>query len=225
MARCLCERLSLASINHYGREGTWIRDAKCLWKTVMIMRSIPDKLPILDKSCFLHLSRYWLLCSGPWWRSLHSWVTLHTSDPVGSVHVCQRHMSVCVATLPATNWGQTGCWSCIMAGNYFPKTRPVHGNDTRAQYLVQWKVIVAVSIVFLERGWQGSGDGTGPCCTKRIMKTKQLWQVWNLRTLPERYEDYQSQAVRWRGGSLLFCAQLWMWLTGKKIRTLSFTFV
>lgn len=73
---------------------------------------------------------------------------------------------------------------------------------TRAQYLVQWKDIVTVSIVFFERGWRGCGNGTGPCCTKRIIKTKQLWQVWNLRTLPGRREDYQSQAVCRRCGSL-----------------------
>lgn len=66
---------------------------------------------------------------------------------------------------------------------------------TRAEYLVEWKGIVAVSIVFLERGWRGSGNGTRPCFTKRIMKTKQLWQVWNLRTLPGRYEDYQSSCL------------------------------
>lgn len=75
------------------------------------------------------------------------------------------------------------------------QTRTALCNDTRAQYSVQSKDIVAVSISFVERGWQGSANGMGPCCTKRIMKTKQLWQVWNLRTLPQRHEDYQSHTV------------------------------
>lgn len=35
------------------------------------------------------------------------------------------------ATLPATNWGQARCRSCITAGNYFPpKTRTVVGNNS-----------------------------------------------------------------------------------------------
>lgn len=67
---------------------------------------------------------------------------------------------------------------------------------TRAQYLVEWKDIVAVSIVFLERGRRGSGNGTRPCFTKRIMKTKQFWQVW-------RFEDTSVEIRRLSESSCL----------------------
>lgn len=89
-----------------------------------------------------------------------------------------------------------------------PKTRTVLGNDSHQSTIFS---AINKKLLLSALFWQGSGNGRVPCCTKRIMKTKQLWQVWNLRTHPQRHEDYQSQAVCWRGGSLLFCVPLWMW--------------
>lgn len=128
------------------------------------------------------------------WRSLYSWMIFNTFDPVGSRSCMSRPYvdhtqplylrraeGKAVVSQQATTSTKLGQFLVMTI--------------TRAEYLVEWKGIVAVSIVFLEWGWRGSGNGTRPCFTKRIMKTKQLWQVWNLRTLPGRYEDYQPRCL------------------------------
>lgn len=132
MAWFLCKQLILPNINHYRREGSWISDAKRLWKMVTIMRSIPDKSQ-LDKSSFTQLSRYWPVCSWPCWRSHCSWVSLPHLTLLAAVHVWQSHMLVCVVAYTLSTWHQlreTGCWSCIAAVNYSPKTRTVLGNNS-----------------------------------------------------------------------------------------------
>lgn len=157
-------------------------------------------------------------------------MTLNTSDPAGS-RSCMSGPYVCLCgglhaeplymqpteAKPVVGLVSRQAITSPKLGHFLVITA------TRAQYLVQWKDIVGVRIVFLERGWRGGGNGTRPCCTKRIIKTKQLWQVWNLRTLPGRHEDYQSHTVCWRGGSLLYCAPLWMWWTGQKIQSFTWT--
>lgn len=188
-----------------------------IWKMVMIMRSIPDNLPYwirvvfyssADTGCFA--------CDLGEGLSALEWFLTHLTL-LAAVHVCLGHMlSMQPLYLRPTEAKMVASWEATAStelGQFLVTT------ITRAQYLVEWKDIVAVSIVFLERGWRGSGNGTRPCFTKRIMKTKQLWQVWNLRTLPGRYEDYQSQAVCWKAGSLLFCVPLWSrWTHGGKFR-------
>lgn len=228
MAWFLYEQLSLPNINHYRCEGSWISDAERLWKMVMIMRSIPDKLPY-----WIRVVSHSSADIGWFARDLgEGLAALEQVSPhltlLAAAHVCQCHMLVCVVayTLSVEPLYLTPTEAKLVVslvsqqaitpwklGQFLVMT------VTRAQYLMQWKDIAAVSVVFLEWAWQGDGNGTGPCCTKRIMKTKQHWQVWNLSTLPERYEDYQSQAVCWRDGSVLFCAPMWVWWTRRKIHT------
>lgn len=128
----LCEQLSLPSINHHRREGTWIRDAEHLWKMVMIMRSIPDKLPYWTRVVL-----YSSADIGCFTRDLDRGLSLLLSD---SQHIWPCWQPFMYATaicwslwrplyLPA-NRGQADCWPCITAGNYFPKTRTVLGNDS-----------------------------------------------------------------------------------------------
>lgn len=159
-------------------------------------------------------ARHRRFCSWPCWRSpLFSWITLHTSDPLGSHSwMSGPYAGLCgggVRSVQPLYLRPTEAKPVVGLVSQQAITSPQKLGQlwaitvTRAQYLVQWKGIVAVSIVFLESGWECStGNGTGPCRTKRIIKTKQLWQVWNLRTLPGRHEDYQSRAVCWRGWQL-----------------------
>lgn len=113
-------------MNHHRCKGIWIHDAEHLWKIVTIMRSIADKLPDWGKSSFPQLRGNVLVCSWPWRRSFYTWVSLPTSDPLGS----QSWMSgpyvgllwgpTCSAvSLPDADRSLRGCWSCITVGIYF----------------------------------------------------------------------------------------------------------
>ena len=91
-----------------------------------------------------------------------------------------------------------------------PETRTVLGDDSHQSTIFSAMKRHCCCQQCLATGWQGSGNGTGPCCTKRITETKQFWQVWNLRTLPGRYENYKCQAAcRRDGSSLCLCAPRW----------------
>lgn len=80
---------------------------------------------------------------------------------------------------------------------------------------------VAVSIVCFKReDDEAVGIEWSHVVQKRIIKTKQRWHIWNLRTLPGRNEVYQSQAVSGRNGSLLPGVPLWVRWAGQKIEIL-----
>lgn len=156
---------------------------------------------VVDSCCFPQLSRCFAcdLSEGLTAERL-SLLTL-----LAAAHVCQHHMLYYVASCilyplyTRDQQGQSCCPHCCSAGNYFAEKlgHLMEMTFARTQYFLQWKDTAAVR-EYLRRKWHGSGDGTVPCWTKRIMKTKQFWQVWNLRTHPGRYEDYKCQAVSWK---------------------------
>lgn len=230
MAWFLCEQLSRPSINPQRHKGTWIRDAERLWKMVMIMRSIPDKLLYWTRVIF-----YSSADTGLFARNLGEglstleWLSTHLTL-LAAIHVCQGHMLDCVAScMPSMQplyLRPTKARPVVSLVSQQAITSPKLGQFllmtvTRSQYLVQWKDSVAVSIVFLEkmsRQWEWNRDVFYEDYEDKTTLTSLI-----LRTLPGRYEDYQSQVVCWRGGSFLFCVHLWIRWTRWKIQTLSFT--
>lgn len=155
----------------------------------MIVKSIPVKLP--SSGCFRQLSIYHLICSWPWWRAVCYGVRLNTSDPAGS-HSCMSGPYVALCDMlfnydpPRPNW----FWVLYHSKHYF-----FHPNWDKLQYLEQWKGSIAVNIVSFERGWRGSENGIEPCCTKRLIKTKQVTSLKCEDTSREKWRRSKSSCL------------------------------
>lgn len=112
---------------------------------------------------------------------------------LAAIHVCQAHMLLFVTrSLIMTHLDQTGFGSCITASVFFFLSHPNWG---KLQYLEQWKDSIAVNIVFFERGWWGTENGIEPCCTKRLIKTKQVTSLKCEDTSREKWRLSKSSCL------------------------------
>lgn len=97
------------SINHHRHEGTWISDVERIWKMVMIVRSIPDKLPYWTRVVFY--SSAYIGCFArdlDEGLSVSEWLSTHLTL-LAAVHVCQGHMLVCVAACTLSTLSLSTC--------------------------------------------------------------------------------------------------------------------
>ena len=104
------------------------------------------------------------------------------------------------ASLPATSWVQTGCRSCITAGNYSPKTGTVPGNNSHQSTIFSaMKRHCCCQHCFLGAGmtrqWEWSGamlykedykDKTTLTSLKFEDTSRETWRLSKLSCLLER---------------------------------------
>lgn len=182
-----------------------------MWKRrKRMVRSIPVKLP--RRCCFSTAQHMWsdllvtlrkvclLLGHGE-----------HFFSFLGAIPVCQDHMlAMCFLST-----------YCTVRGFYYSS------REFDCTKLGQFAIFRALKRqcccqhCFLQEGDdEAVGIEWNHVVQKRIIKTKQRWHIWNLRTLPGRNEVYQSQAGSGMNGSSLPGVPLWMWWAGEKMEIL-----
>lgn len=157
---------------------------------------------------FPQLSICVLICLWPWWRSVCLWATEHFLPFLAAIHLCQDHMLLmCFSSTYRTVqdvYYYSRQFHCTKLGQF------TIFRATKRQCCHQH--------CFLQEGDdEAVGIEWSHGVQKRIIKTKQWWHIWNLRTLLGRNEVYQSQAVSGMNGSSLPGVPLWMWWAGQKM--------
>lgn len=152
---------------------------------------------------FQQLSICDLICFCPWWRSLCFWATVKTGS-----HSCMSGPYVghvlffSLPHRPGVHY-YSKQFDCTKLGQFAIKRQ------------------CCCQHCFLQEGDdEAVGIEWSHVVQKRIIKTKQWWHIWNLRTLPGRNEVHQSQAASGMNGSSLPAVPLWMRWAGHKMKIL-----
>lgn len=135
---------------------------------------------------------------------------------LAAIHVCRDHMLVmCFSST----------YSAVQGVYYYSRQFDCTKLGQFAIFRAAKRQCCCQHCFLQERGDEALGIEWSHVVQKRIIKTKQRWHIWNLRTLPGRNEVYQSQAVSGMNGSSLPGVPLWMWWAGQKMEILRASFL
>lgn len=149
---------------------------------------LKDQYLLNFQCCFSQLSICDMIYLWPWWRYVWFWATVTTSYPFWQPFMYVR--TICWFCAPGLTTAQsvayycTGQFACTKLGQF--------------ANLENEKTLLSA-----EGDDETVGIESSHVKQKTIIKTKQRWHIWNLRTLPGRNEVYQRQAVSGKNGSLL----------------------